>query len=46
MRKKQSFFPDTKPETDKIKRKIVANSKKPLFSYNNTFLKVKTTKIF
>ena len=38
-----SFFADTKPQVDQIKRKIVAKFNKPLFI---TLLRVKTTLIF
>ena len=46
MKKKRSFFADTKQQVDQTKRKIVANFNKPFLSEKQTFLKVKTIKRF
>ena len=46
MKKKHSFFADTKQQVDQIKRKIVVSFKKPILFNKQTFLKVKTTITF
>ena len=39
MKKKHSFFADTKQQNDQIKRKIVANFNKPLFIQKTNIFK-------
>ena len=39
MKKKHSFFAETKQQVDQIKRKIVAKFKKPILFKKQTFLK-------